>query len=302
MLDKFLQKWNGKYCEVAGSANAINQCTDLCNAYLRDVLKLSIVEWTNAIDFPSKLTESHEWIPNTPDGIPQLGDLIVWGKGAGHIAIFLSGTVSKFTSFEQNYPTGSPCHAQGHTYANVLGWLRFRGIIDDMPSYLDSLLREDLGLDIKKSEGDVRARVSELKTAYDKYEEQEQEIKKLEGRILSLGQELGGLEEGLTTAVKNRNKFEKEAKEEREKVINRDKIITILEKEVDTLKKTLDPDSKVVVSKEEYDKLTKTSPLDAHTNKELKKELRRRRLRVLQAWIKKWFTLPMELKKTKEGE
>jgi len=31
-LQEFIQKYNGKYCEVAGSPQ--NQCVDLANAYL----------------------------------------------------------------------------------------------------------------------------------------------------------------------------------------------------------------------------------------------------------------------------
>ncbi len=28
-LQQFLEKWNGQFCEIAGSANAKNQCVDL---------------------------------------------------------------------------------------------------------------------------------------------------------------------------------------------------------------------------------------------------------------------------------
>lgn len=122
-LQEFLIKWNGKYCEVAGSANAQNQCVDLANAYIRDVLGLPIIEWTNAIDFPSKGGDKYTYILNTPTGVPSEGDLVIWGNSPGHIAIFLDGNANSFTSFDQNYPTGSPCHIQGHTYANVLGWM-----------------------------------------------------------------------------------------------------------------------------------------------------------------------------------
>jgi len=123
-FQQFLTKWNGKYCEVAGSSNAQNQCVDLANAYIRDVLGLPIIEWTNAIDFPSKAGANYDYILNTPDGVPKEGDLVIWGgTTAGHIAVFVEGDANTFRSFDQNYPVGSPCHVQGHTYANVLGWL-----------------------------------------------------------------------------------------------------------------------------------------------------------------------------------
>ena len=99
------------------------QCTDLGNAYIRDVLGLRIIEWTNAVDFPSKAGDKYEYIKNTPTGVPQAGDLMIWGKSPGHIAIFVSGDTNKFTSFDQNWPVKSPSHLQEHTYTNVLGWL-----------------------------------------------------------------------------------------------------------------------------------------------------------------------------------
>jgi hypothetical protein len=124
----FLKKWNGKYLEVAGSSNALNQCVDLANAYIRDVLGLPIIEWTNAVDFPSKAGDKYEWIPNTPEGVPQEGDIVVWKPSPGHIAIFMEGNTKRFTSFDQNFPVGSFCHVQEHTYLNVTGWLRPKSI------------------------------------------------------------------------------------------------------------------------------------------------------------------------------
>ena len=127
--DEFIKKYNGKFVEVAGSANAKNQCVDLVNAYLREVLDQPIVEWTNARDFPSKLTENFDWFNNDPDAIPKQGDLIVWQHNeAGHIAICDTASLNEFHSFDQNYPTGTPCHIQRHTYLRpkVAGWLRLK--------------------------------------------------------------------------------------------------------------------------------------------------------------------------------
>lgn len=123
-FQQLLQKYNGKYVEVAGSANAKNQCTDLANAYIGEVLDLPIIEWTNAVDFPARAQGRYDLISNTPTNIPQEGDLIIWGGSVGHIAIFIDGTMNTFRSFDQNYPVGSPCHVQNHTYANVISWMR----------------------------------------------------------------------------------------------------------------------------------------------------------------------------------
>ncbi|KKK75921.1 hypothetical protein LCGC14_2868880 [marine sediment metagenome] len=130
-LDELIKKYDGKQLEVAGSANAKFQCVDLANAYIRDVLGLKIIEWTNAKDFPSKAGSNYEYIKNTPLGVPKRGDLIVWngnvGGGNGHIAIFMKGGIMGFTSFDQNWSTKERCKVETHTYRNVAGWLRPRG-------------------------------------------------------------------------------------------------------------------------------------------------------------------------------
>jgi hypothetical protein len=127
--DEFIRKYDGKFVEVAGSANAKNQCVDLANAYLKEVLNQPIVEWTNARDFPSKLKENFNWFNNDPEAIPEKGDLMIWQHNEwGHIAICDTASLNEFNSFDQNYPTGTPCHIQRHTYLRpkVAGWLRLK--------------------------------------------------------------------------------------------------------------------------------------------------------------------------------
>ena len=172
-LDQFLIKYDGKFVEVTGSPGAENQCVDLANAYLRDVLNHSIVRWTNAKDFPSKLPD-FEWIENTPNGLPERGDLLVWQHNEyGHIAIFLSGNLDSFVSFDQNYPTGSPAHRENHNYIipRLAGWLRppeSEDMVDPLQECLsqhrtlvdEAIKREEyverLEIDKKSLEDDVR--------------------------------------------------------------------------------------------------------------------------------------------------
>ena len=124
-FDDFINKFNGKFVEVAGSVGAEDQCVDLANEYFRSVLGVPIVEWTNAKDFPSKVSDlDFTWVKNDPTAIPKKGDVMIWGGTTwGHISIFYEGNVNNFVSFDQNWPTGSPCHLEGHDYYNVLGWL-----------------------------------------------------------------------------------------------------------------------------------------------------------------------------------
>ncbi len=136
-LQDFLIKYNGKFIEVSGPS-AINQCVDCANLYIRDVLGLPMIEWTNAVDFPKKADSTkYDYILNTPSGFPLEGDLIIWGGTYGHIAIALSNcNADKLICFEQNNPLGTNCHVGNHNYTNVLGWLH--------PLLADSSLQECL--------------------------------------------------------------------------------------------------------------------------------------------------------------
>jgi len=135
-LKQLIDKYKNQTVEAGGSANAKNQCVDLANAYIDEVLGLPKILWTNAIDFPSKAGDKFEFIKNTLINIPNPGDLMIFGKPygkylengktiyAGHISIYVDGDVNSFTSFDQNYPTGSSCQLVEHKYTNVTGWLR----------------------------------------------------------------------------------------------------------------------------------------------------------------------------------
>ena len=135
---EFKDKWNGKYCEMGGSVNALNQCTDCANAYISEVLGLPIVLGTNAVDFPKKcLPPNYEYILNTPTAVPIQGDIMIYKSpdGIGHIDIFDNGNDSNFVAFSQNWPLKSVCKLVNHTYTGtytVVGWLRGKSIIPDM--------------------------------------------------------------------------------------------------------------------------------------------------------------------------
>lgn len=126
-FDQFKDKYNGKFVEYHSfDPSAKNQCVDLANQYIVDVLGLTPIIGTNAQDFPKKAGKEFNYILNTPTGVPNKGDLMIFksADGVGHISIFDNGNASLFTSFDQNYPTGSPCKLVNHNYRNVLGWLQ----------------------------------------------------------------------------------------------------------------------------------------------------------------------------------
>ena len=130
-LNQFVDKWVGKNCDWDGNKNF--WCVDLFRQYLQEVLRVAqpqgvqgASDFWDSYDTDSALQGVFQRIKNTPAGIPAARDVVIWGKGLGkygHIAIFLSGDVKKFTSFDQNFPVGSACNKVEHNYKNVLGWL-----------------------------------------------------------------------------------------------------------------------------------------------------------------------------------
>ena len=128
-LQELISKYTGQPCEVAGSANAKNQCVDLANAKIRDVDGNPIIEWTNAVDFPERGSQYYDFIPNSKEGVPPIGSLAVFGKYAklygveGHIGVVVYADLKNIKLFEQNFPTGSLCKIGDHNYLGCRGWM-----------------------------------------------------------------------------------------------------------------------------------------------------------------------------------
>lgn len=148
-FDQWVQRANGVCKDMDGSHGC--QCVDLMHDYIQEVLGVSRASHNirgNAYDIYAgipltgktisyggvtvKLTK----IPNTPTGVPQKGDIVFWNKSssngyAGHVAMFVNGNASTFTSIDQNWinasTRGSKAALVSHNYTSgggVVGWLR----------------------------------------------------------------------------------------------------------------------------------------------------------------------------------
>ena len=127
--DEFFDKWNNRYCEFSGGGDALNQCIDVVNRGIVDVLGQQPFLYMNAKDvYDNADPNIYEKIENTPDAVPQRGDVIVWDAWEyGHIAIAEgTGDTGWFRSFDQNFPLGSNCHFVDHDYYGVRGFLRLK--------------------------------------------------------------------------------------------------------------------------------------------------------------------------------
>jgi hypothetical protein len=123
-LQTFINEWKGKKIDV-DNVNQ-NQCVDLCKEWLKELGYANYNLPYNAKDWDKNASSELVWTKNTPSGVPQAGDIIVWDAWTyGHVAIFIHGDSNNFETFDQNW-TGKldPCGLITHTYYGVKGWLR----------------------------------------------------------------------------------------------------------------------------------------------------------------------------------
>lgn len=143
MNDKFkafLNQYNGMN-GVGNTPENKGQCVGLISVWM-DILGVAH-EWGDAKDLLNNADKNvFDVILNTPDGVPQVGDVIVWrgafNGGAGHTGVATgTGDTKTFEVFEQNDPLGSNCHLKTYKYSFVDGWLHFKQI--DTQSIIDEL-------------------------------------------------------------------------------------------------------------------------------------------------------------------
>lgn len=124
-LDEFRAKYLGKRVEFDGVYEY--QCVDLTKMYSKEVIGTPQL-MGNAIDYVNNpLPDYYEYHTNHLWYIPPRGSIAVWngnvGGGFGHAAIVLFATLMKFTSLDQNWPTGEVVKEVEHPYSNVVGFL-----------------------------------------------------------------------------------------------------------------------------------------------------------------------------------
>jgi hypothetical protein len=132
-IETFITTYLGKSVDVDG--NYGSQCVDLFRQYVKDVLGFAqpkpvvgAKDFWFGYDLDDNLNDNFKKIANTPEGVPQKGDIILWNKTTtnpyGHVAIFLEGDANSFTSLDQNWKGVQLVKKVSHSYVGVLGWLR----------------------------------------------------------------------------------------------------------------------------------------------------------------------------------
>lgn len=141
--DEFVKEYNGKAVDYDGGYGV--QCVDLAKLYMDKVLNVKIGAIGNAEAYWRRYDEIPALYKNFTriQGIPQKGDLVVWGTELsknGHIAIATGdGNLQTFTTYDQNWQI-KPMHLVEHSYHAVNGNLRPK----DQSQLLGSIINADL--------------------------------------------------------------------------------------------------------------------------------------------------------------
>lgn len=257
-VKEFIQKWLGKKADW--DKHYGGQCVDLFRFYVHEVLRqpqprpvLGAWQFWANFDRDPNLYKYFVKIPNTPDFVPQEGDVAVWnrrkGRGYGHIAICTGrGNTSWFESFDQNWSRISYCELVKHNYRDFYGVLRPKKFINSKKEGMGNITidtklyeklvgkatqRDDtwrfLGLPENAGFGDVKRKIEEMKN----------KIKDLEKALSEKETELGNRVEQVSRL--------KNTLREKEEVYNKllqkhNKILA----EVGTMQKTYDDRIKVL--------------------------------------------------------
>lgn len=195
---EFKNKWLGKGIDYDGHYK--NQCMDVYRQYVKEVLQCpQSPSVAGAKDvWNTYLPEYFERIENTPTGVPQEGDIVIWGMNPyGHIAICDHASTSTLTCFEQNW---TELDGSGVTeirlhgnYNNILGWLHFKETMTDEQKRILDFIGERTEGDVRQAFGalaDQPVKDGQIQTLQEKVLSLDNFAKELETRLSTLEGEL----------------------------------------------------------------------------------------------------------------
>ena len=137
----------------------------------------------------------------------------------------------------------------------------------------------ELGVDIDKPEGEIRGRVQDIIDGYKKYSDLQNQVTQLQKQIAFEAGQAAQFETELQQATKTVSALQSEVNDLRRSIIQRDAEITKLTESVTSLQTQLDPEKVVILTKEQYTKLTSTNGIDAYTTSEIVTSLLQRIMR-----------------------
>lgn len=129
-VQAILDRYNGQAVEAEDPSNK-DQCMDWAFKYCDELnIPRETIRHLRAYEawtLPNNLTLQYfDYIPNTANGVPMLGSILLFGTGvgvSGHISVAQRGDVNSVRSLDQNWNGHSYCEYISHPYDNILGWL-----------------------------------------------------------------------------------------------------------------------------------------------------------------------------------
>jgi len=132
--------------------------------------------------------------------------------------------------------------------------------IDPVANWVSQMF-QGVGIDLTKPEGEVRGKVQEVIDGWKKFVDLEQKITKLEKDLSFEAGQAAEFEKRLMLSESTINGLRESLGEATDKITSRDTEISNLTQRIVALEKTIDPETRVVISKEEYARLTNPEPL-----------------------------------------
>lgn len=255
-FNQFFAQYNGQAVEKEDASNK-DQCFDLAFAWVdfinvpRETIRhfLAYQIWTLASDITKQY---FDLIPNTPDGVPQVGDLVIFGTQvgvAGHVSIANgTGTTKAFESFDQNWSGQQFATTVRHTYGSsqgVLGWLRPK---TSATMTLDGKVFENLvrkstitdkirqKLNVEDSETVMLAEVDKLIGYEDAVVQKDKQLSDAQATVTTLQSELRDLTESHEETTADNKKLKTDVEILQKKIDGQGTQIHDLSTKLDTLK------------------------------------------------------------------
>ena len=129
------------------------------------------------------------------------------------------------------------------------------------------------GIDVNKTEGEVRGRVQEVFDGWKKYGEYEKRLQKAEKELAGAKAEAADFEQRLITGEQTINRINKEVADLKEMVARRDTENSSLKDRVSVLEGQIDPEKVVIITRDEYARLLADKQVNKYTTWELVKEV-----------------------------
>lgn len=232
-LNQFVDKHLGKKADWDNFYSG--QCVDLYRFYVHEVLGFP---QSPGVGGAAEIWDSadpnyYDFINNGLYDVPQPGDIIVWnrnaGGGFGHVAVYLSGDVNSFTSFDQNWPTLSKCTKTKHNYNNIIGWLRPKK--EDQSNCIPQEELDKMRTERDKNWGLYQEEKKIREEIYNELQGEKEKSKQLKAHLQQVASALGSPSDNIEDILSAIKINEDEAEKNRKTAKELEKAMDILKKE-----------------------------------------------------------------------